>query len=372
MTDYITQYDKATKQVLDLAKKIDRDFLPLYDLEYPLTDIVKVLRDKYKDPKFRKKYVGDMQFNGKVPYAKGFCALTTICVYNLYGGGSAGMQQLIDTMLYDITSQKISQNCLDTLTDYVHSMCAVPSSDTLHSYPYACRVYAPGERQYATNWQCQKQAVNKRQQQAYGDVVKPAEEFYQEDKRSGYTCQSNAIKYIRCNQNAYLEDCTKEENEYCTDFGAEKNNNNCGKISAGNSCLPCEPGYTIDDTCSDYVGSMYQSVVRYAIQSCMRPSESEATSGNDTPISDEVLQAVNATMDSVRSEMSAVLKTECERLGGYWVATPYQETAINNTNASNLDIWPRFYNETGANKKWGYCADPIAAENYYGNVAPTP
>ena len=86
MTNYIEQYDRATKQVLDLAKKIDRDFMPLYDLEYPLADIVTVLRAKYKDPKFRKKYVGDMPFNGFVPYAKGFCALTTICIYNLYGG----------------------------------------------------------------------------------------------------------------------------------------------------------------------------------------------------------------------------------------------------------------------------------------------
>ena len=86
MTNYIEQYDLSTKQVLDLAKKIDHDFLPLYDLQYSLVDIVTVLRDKYKDPKFRKKYVGDMPFNGFVPYTKGFCALTTICIYNLYGG----------------------------------------------------------------------------------------------------------------------------------------------------------------------------------------------------------------------------------------------------------------------------------------------
>ena len=88
MTDYIKQYDKATQEVLKLAEKIDRDFMPLYDLDYSLVDIVKVLRNKYKNPAFRKKYVGNMPFNGFVPYTKGFCALTTICIYDLYGGDS--------------------------------------------------------------------------------------------------------------------------------------------------------------------------------------------------------------------------------------------------------------------------------------------
>ena len=86
MTDYVSEFNNATKRVLDLASQIDRDFLPLYDLRYSLTDIVKVLRQKYQDPVFRNKYVGNMPFNGFVPYAKGFCALSTICIYNLYGG----------------------------------------------------------------------------------------------------------------------------------------------------------------------------------------------------------------------------------------------------------------------------------------------
>jgi hypothetical protein len=86
MTDYIASYDKATRKILELAAQIDRDFMPLYDMQYSLTSIVTVLRDKYKQQSFRKKYVGNMPFNGFVPYTKGFCALSAICIYTLYGG----------------------------------------------------------------------------------------------------------------------------------------------------------------------------------------------------------------------------------------------------------------------------------------------
>ena len=325
---------------------------------------------------------------------------------NLYGGGSAGMQQLIDTMLHDITSQKISQDCLNTLQDYVHTMCAVPSSDTLHSYPYACRVYAPGERQYATNWQCQNQAVNRRQQQAItdtfnGEGIPPY--LYSKDDHGGYTCNTyndenarplqnatnlvrKSVQYISCNKNSYLSDCDLPENRDCRDLNNPASNYGndyyCQGLSSsgGNKCIKCSSDETCyggtycpiplltNDACSDYVGSLYQSVVRYALQTCMRPSETTSIDEVTTPISDEVLQAVNATMDSVRSEMSGSLKTECERLGGYWVATPYQSSDFPNTAANNLEIWDRFYSETGANKKWGYCADPTAAQNYYGNI----
>lgn len=310
---------------------------------------------------------------------------------NLYGGGTAGMQQLIDTMLYDITSQKISQDCLDTLQEYVQTMCAVPTSDTLHTYPYACRVYAPGERQYATNWQCQNQAVNRRQQQALAVTLgqnasdKVPDYIYSKDDHGGYTCntytqsgqiQRGAVRYVSCNRNSYLSDCLDSENADYFDIAeriqGSTTANQCIKCGSDETCYGgtyCPVKLQLNDTCSDYVGSLYQSVVRYALQTCMRPSETGATTEftETTPISDEVLQAVNATMDSVRSKMSASLKNECERLGGYWVATPYEESAPQNESASHLDIYDRFYSETGANKKWGYCAEPEAAGNYYGN-----
>ena len=67
---------------------------------------------------------------------------------NLYGGGSHGMAELI-TAMHNITSQQIAKECLATLQDYAHDLCAVPSNDNLHSYPFAGRVHAPGEQIYA-------------------------------------------------------------------------------------------------------------------------------------------------------------------------------------------------------------------------------
>lgn len=86
MNDYVKNYETATQKILEQASKIDRFALNLFDAEYTLHDIAYVLRKKYKDPTFRKKYVGNLPFMGFVPYTKGFCALSTICTYELYGG----------------------------------------------------------------------------------------------------------------------------------------------------------------------------------------------------------------------------------------------------------------------------------------------
>ena len=86
MNDYIKNYNAATKKFLYLARQIDNAVLDKIDAQYSLHDITYVLRNKYADVAFRKKYVGNLPFNGFVPYTKGFCALTTICVYELYGG----------------------------------------------------------------------------------------------------------------------------------------------------------------------------------------------------------------------------------------------------------------------------------------------
>lgn len=86
MTNEVAEFNKATKRILELVSKIDNAFSQIVDVQYPLFDIANILRKKYLDPRFRNKYVGNMMFNGTVPYAKGFCALSAICIYNLYGG----------------------------------------------------------------------------------------------------------------------------------------------------------------------------------------------------------------------------------------------------------------------------------------------
>lgn len=88
MKNYIKSYDEATQKVLELAGRIDRTALNKFDAQYALYDITYVLRNKYKDHLFRDRYVGDMQFNGFTPFPKGFCALSAICTYELYGGES--------------------------------------------------------------------------------------------------------------------------------------------------------------------------------------------------------------------------------------------------------------------------------------------
>ncbi len=190
---------------------------------------------------------------------------------NLYGGGPDGLEILVDTM-HDITDQRIVAECQNFLTDFGNNLCAVQTSDTLHSYPYACRVYAPGDQQYATNSACNDASANI-----------PA----------------------------------------------------CG---------------------DDYVNSLYHQFVKYALQVCIRPSEYE-TLKQEIPTL--VLQDVNIVMNKMRISMGNELSKECERLGGIWVTTPYNESD------STIQLQDQFYTETGSNKKWGYCkTQPTAVETY--------
>ena len=67
---------------------------------------------------------------------------------NLYGGGPEGLKALVDNM-HDIVTQRIVAECQDLLSDFGQNLCAVQSTDTLHSYPYTCRVYSPGDQRCA-------------------------------------------------------------------------------------------------------------------------------------------------------------------------------------------------------------------------------
>ena len=86
MKNYKKSYADATRRLLQQAIEIDRASLPHFEAQYKLYDIVYVLRKLYADHLFRDKFVGDNQFNGFTPWPKGFCALSSICIYELYGG----------------------------------------------------------------------------------------------------------------------------------------------------------------------------------------------------------------------------------------------------------------------------------------------
>jgi len=101
MKEYLNSYEAATKKVLERAEQIDRFALSEFEARYSLRDIAFVLRNKYKDFLFRDRYVGDMQFQGFTPYPKGFCALSAICVYELYGGADIWLPSAIKLGVWD-------------------------------------------------------------------------------------------------------------------------------------------------------------------------------------------------------------------------------------------------------------------------------
>ena len=122
----------------------------------------------------------------------------------------------------------------------------------------------------------------------------------------------------------------------------------------------------------DYVGSLYHKLARYAMQACVRPSES------DRALPQTVLQDINVVMDQIRNDMSNSLSAECERLGGTWVDTVWIDKIENKICCANGTcttgdgvteftdgchdttgdpLFKKFYTETSANTKWGYCAE---------------
>lgn len=86
MKEYKKLYDAATQKVLKQAAAIDNAVSAFFETQYSLYDITRVLRNLYADHLFRDKFVGHQQFNGFTPWPKGFCALSSICIYELYGG----------------------------------------------------------------------------------------------------------------------------------------------------------------------------------------------------------------------------------------------------------------------------------------------
>ena len=269
---------------------------------------------------------------------------------NLYGGGTHGMTELI-TAMHNITNQKIAKECQATLKSYAQDMCSVPSSDSLHSYPYACRVYSPGDQTYASIHECNLRTHNANKS------------YNNNEDTTEYLVCTKLMTFTTCNPGYYLT--------YNGVFDADP--------QPGNACTPCPDGYicpggtagkqqeaTNDTDCGDYIGSLYHKLARYAMQTCVRPSESN----NALPTT--VLQDINVVMDKIRIEMATTLSEECERLGGRWVDTVWINEAKEECNENNVcssvdngrhditgdKLFKKFYSETSANTKWGYCADP--------------
>ncbi|MBQ8729015.1 MAG: hypothetical protein IJY77_01845 [Alphaproteobacteria bacterium] len=312
---------------------------------------------------------------------------------NLYGGGTHGMGELL-TAMHEITNQKIAQQCLTTLQNYAKELCAVPSNDTLHAYPFACRVYAPGDQQYSiiNNGACNAKTNNSSNNTGSPVTIPPTrgdgggEDGDGDDTppsgstTGGYVCPT-LKKYTSCKAGYYMMLNGRWNDEPTVGNSCQPCNSNC--TCAGGTAKPvCEDTSEpiVDTECGDdYVGSLYHKMVRYALQACVRPSETS----NLLPST--VQQDVNIAMDQIRTDMARILSAECDRLGGLWIDTVWQDTKTDcdmlptaEQEACLADIengvlfpektpdgyhditgntlYKRFYDETSANTKWGYCA----------------
>lgn len=117
----------------------------------------------------------------------------------------------------------------------------------------------------------------------------------------------------------------------------------CRTYAPGNEICAVLPDYTTDTAnCSDYNGSLYQKFAQYALETCIRPSES--TKG----LSPSVIQDINTVIAQVRTQLYNVLNAECEKHDGQWIQydnNPKKEPEKN----------MKFYSQTPAHEKWGIC-----------------
>ncbi len=279
---------------------------------------------------------------------------------NLYGGGPDGLDLLVSTMT-KITDTTIAQQCPELLKKYTEKLCAVSTDDTMHLYPYGCRTYAPGESVYASNESCNEELTNPFNQT---DVtITPVTSYYD--------CKDYNKKYTSCNSGYFL--CARDGNPSngCPQNGAPIDDNfvspNCNTPNTCDfDCQLCPIGYTCtggtnvpfkNETfstyakCGDtYIGSLYQKLVRYALQNCIR------TTNTNYVLPQSVLADVQTVMDEIRSALTKELAEECEQQNGVWVSSAWQDTDRNGFHDVTSDtILQSFYTTTSANKLWGYC-----------------
>ncbi len=275
---------------------------------------------------------------------------------NLYGGGSEGLNILIATMT-GITDLTIEQSCPTLLAAFAKSICAVPNSDSLHSYPYGCRKYAPGESYYASTELCNTTLVNPFSR---SDIL-TTQTISQTYTDYLGMCKYLRKKYTSCKVGYYLY---KENDSSCGTFDADTHF--C--LNSATECRPC-PDYcvcsggtkapvNIDSNlyaaCGQYyVGSLYQQLVIYALQNCTRASDTSNV------LSQSLLAQVDQVAQSIRTSLIPMLAKECTDMNGIWVDSIWQDENNNGYHDVTGDVlFKEFYVATGANKLWGYCKNP--------------
>ena len=292
----------------------------------------------------------------KLELSEDLCADKLNTCSNLYGGGPEGLSVLVNT-IHNITNETIAQTCSELLTTFVENICAVSVNDSYHSYPYACRVYAPGEAIYAHNAICNSTLVNPFSK---SDIL-PATPTSEDNS---YICTIGNKRYTRCNFNYYLYNadataasCQNGDAEYDANVKYCKNNaTECrvcptGYVCTGGNKAPENIDTNIYNSCGPYyIGSLYQQLVRFALQNCTRPSDDSYV------LSESLLADVNTVMQSLKIKLSAELSSECEKHDGTWVDTPWiDENSDGYHDITKDTLLQEFYIETGTNTLWGYC-----------------
>ncbi|MBR3510833.1 MAG: hypothetical protein IKN73_02120 [Alphaproteobacteria bacterium] len=293
--------------------------------------------------------------------AEDMCKEKLTACSNLYGGGSEGLSLLVNTMR-DITDKTIGQSCKDLLIKYTKDICAVPNSDSEHSYPYGCRTFDPGESLYAKNGTCNSTLVNPF---IKNDIVINTSSsnidfylgFVETDKYYGcYTqIEENQLQkaYTSCNSGYYMySNISNAKFNYSGGNDADE----CRICPSGYTCLggtsaPQAQDSTLYTQCgTNYIGSLYHKMVRYALQNCLR------SSSESTVLPEYILSDVNIVMNQVQYDLVKELSSECEKQKGLWVDLPWQDENADGIHDANGDkLSQAFYAYTGTSILWGYC-----------------
>ncbi len=284
------------------------------------------------------------------------CADNLNTCSNLYGGGDTGFEILLATMT-SITDATIEQSCSSSLETFAKNICAVIGNDSAHSYPYGCRKYAPGDSRYARNEICNATLVNPfSKTNILVTTVNPQtslEDFIKMCSTGTHKLYKSCKygRYLYSNPNGNCEPGIN--NDFCyTETGATECHI-CPKtaVCPGGKSKPVSTDAELYNSCGEYyVGSLYQQMVRYALQNCTRPSNTSNV------VSDALLVDINNIMNQIRTELVAALSKECTDQSGTWVDIPWSDSDNDGLHDTTGDsLFNNFYTTTGANALWGYC-----------------
>ena len=288
------------------------------------------------------------------------CADKLTTCSNLYGGGSEGLDILIATMT-GITDATIEQSCPDLLTEFSQKICAVPDSDSSHSYPYGCRKYAPGESQYAKYDLCNRTLINPF---SHSEILTTYKTNATNENYLQMCIESDYMKkYKKCKPNHYLynDEACASDNQLCYSKDAATECRICpaNAICSGGTEAPMALESNMQNLYNQcgqyYVGSLYQQFVIYALQNCRRPSQI-SDKNNAYVLSETLLMEIDKQIQNLRTLIVSSLSKECDNQQGKWVDIPWVDKDSNGAHDRNGDtLNTEFYIVTGANTLWGYC-----------------